>query len=341
MTGAVLRGELLPAAGVGLVDVAERLTGDDVGALVTRWLLARTDSDDSERAYKYVVGELWLPYLARLGVEPLAAQRSHVDLWVRMVQDTPTVRTGRPPRPATVAQRVAVVASWYDWLADEGVIEASPVRRRGRPKAPTESTTVGLSAQEVADVRRRCREHESPLDRATIELLLECGFRVGELCALDVGDVQPEEGETVAQVREGKGRKARRVPLGPNALDALTVYVEQRAARAGVAPDELPADAPLLATVAGGRLVPRTVTRLVQRVARAAGVTSWSRLSPHSLRHTCATRMLDAGVGIDVVQDILGHASTSTTRRYDRARGSVRRMAAAVRRLDEHVRAAA
>jgi integrase/recombinase XerD len=333
VTAEVLHGDLVPTGDMpgGVLAVPGSPEAVD---LVRAWLLACAKTPDSLRAYRTGI-EQWLAYCAGSGLDPVDdVQRVHADAWLRHMEATPTARTGRPPSKATCAQRVAIVASFYEYLVDDGRLTQSPVRRRGRPKAPTESATVGLSRSEAAAFRRRCREKETPLDRAVLDTLLGCGLRVSELIGADLADIAPEEGETVLTV-VGKGGKVRKVVCGAGVVDAITGMVEQRAARAGVPADELPVDAPLFATAAGARLSDRSVSRLVQRVARAAGITSWARLSPHSLRHTCATMQLDAGVPIDRVQHMLGHADTRTTQRYDRARGALHRSGA--HRLDQYL----
>ncbi len=302
------------------------------------WIIASAKTPDSLRSYRLVAG-MWQEYLAASGLDLLDVQRVHVDAWLHRLRTTPT-KTGRPPSPATMAQRTAVLGSLYDYLVEAGAAERNPVPRgKKRDKAPAHSTTVGMSQAEAIAFRARCREHESVDDRGVLVTMLGAGLRVAELVDLDVGDVAYEEGELVITVREGKGRKMRKVVAGAEVVEVFTAAVGKRAAELGCEVDEVPADTPMFRT-SRGRYAQRTIARMVQRVARAAGVTSWASLSPHSLRHTFATLALDAGVPIDVVQDALGHAHTSTTRRYDLARGKVRRVAGAAHTLDAYLSAA-
>jgi integrase/recombinase XerD len=330
----VLAGELLDQG----AELA-RLDAGDGHDWYAAWIIASAKTLDSIRSYRHVA-EQWRDYLAASGLDLLDVERVHVDAYLHRMRTTPT-RTGRPPAPATMAQRTAVLGSLYDYLVEVGACDRTPVPRgKRRDKAPAESTTVGMSQAEAIAFRARCREHEGVDDRGVLVTMLGAGLRVAEVIALDVGDVTIEEGETVIVVREGKGRKARKVVAGAEVVEAIDQAVQRRASELGLDdPGDVPLDTALFRT-ARGRFAPRSVARMVQRVARAAGVTSWARLSPHSLRHTFATLSLDAGVPIDVVQDALGHAHTSTTRRYDLARGKVRRVATAAHTLDAYLAAA-
>jgi integrase/recombinase XerD len=333
-TEVVLAGEL--------VDQGDELARIEAGGghdWYAAWIIATAKTPDSIRSYRYV-GEAWRDYLVASGLDLLDVERVHVDAYLHRMRITPT-RTGRPPAPATMAQRTAVLGSLYEYLVEVGACDRTPVPRgKRRDKAPAESTTVGMSQAEAIAFRARCRECESVDTRGVLVVMLGAGLRVAEVIDLDVGDVGVEEGEVVITIREGKGRKARKVVAGAEVVECITAAVQLRADELGLAdPADVPLDTPLLRT-ARGRFAPRSIARMVQRVARAAGVTSWARLSPHSLRHTFATLSLDAGVPIDVVQDALGHAHTSTTRRYDLARGKVRRVASAAHTLDAYLAAA-
>jgi integrase/recombinase XerC len=148
-------------------------------------------------------------------------------------------------------------------------------------------------------------------DRAMLELLYGAGLRVSELCNLDLGDLTLTE--NTVRVRAGKGRKDRIVPIGSYALAALASYLELRPAlrhpRSG-----LQDPVALFLNRRGGRITVRSVARLVDRGCLEAGTRA--RVSPHALRHSCATHMLDGGADLRTIQEILGHASLQTTQRY-------------------------
>jgi site-specific recombinase XerD len=125
----------------------------------------------------------------------------------------------------------------------------------------------------------------------------------------------------------GKGNRRAKVALTPGTLSALHIYLEHRAAAAGLAGWRGMAG-PLLATTSGGRMRPSQLWELVRRLAAAAGIDEWNRLSAHSLRHTGITMALDAGVPLRDVQDYARHRDARTTRRYDHSRDSLDRSAA-------------
>ena len=118
-------------------------------------------------------------------------------------------------------------------------------------------------------------------------------------------------------IRRKGGRRAR-IALAPATLDALQQYLQERGDRRGTTPQDLAG--PLFTSTRERRLTPKTIWELVRRTARHAGIATWSKLSPHSLRHTAITLAFDAGAPLRDVQDFAGHRDARTTRRYDRAR---------------------
>jgi len=138
-------------------------------------------------------------------------------------------------------------------------------------------------------------------DAAVLELLYATGLRVSELSGLDLDDLDRSQ-QTVRVL--GKGRKERVVPYGSRAATALSAYLTGRGIGAG----------PLFANRRGGRLTVRSLHTIVRRSAAATGITR--RVSPHTLRHTFATHLLDAGADLRVIQELLGHSRLSTTQRY-------------------------
>jgi integrase/recombinase XerC len=138
-------------------------------------------------------------------------------------------------------------------------------------------------------------------DVAILELLYATGLRVSELAGLDL-EALDRERRTVRVL--GKGRKERIVPYGEAAAQALAAYLGPRAGAGG----------PVFTNARGGRLGVRSVRAIVRRAAAAAGVSR--RVTPHTLRHTFATHLLDAGADLRMIQELLGHSRLSTTQRY-------------------------
>ena len=159
-----------------------------------------------------------------------------------------------------------------------------------------------------------------------IRLLLHNALRVDEALGADLADLGTDRGHQVLTVL-GKGNRRAKVALTPATLTALHLYLDDRAAGAGLA-GWRGMGGPLLATTSGGRMRPSQLWELVRRLAAAAGISEWDRLSAHSLRHTGITMALDAGVPLRDVQDYARHRDARTTRRYDHSRDSLDRSAA-------------
>ena len=210
-------------------------------------------------------------------------------------------RYGRRNSSRSVARKLAAVRALFAFLLRERVIEANPARLVATPKQPKTLPSVPTPEQANALVDASAREG-LPRDRVIFELLYGCGLRVAELVGLDLEDI--DFAERWLRVR-GKGRKERQAPFGAKAAEALERYLE---ARAGY-------DSPaLLLNRRGGRLTVRSVGRIVKSYAvRFSGDPS---LHPHSLRHAYATHLLSDGADLRAIQELLGHASLSTTQKY-------------------------
>jgi integrase/recombinase XerC len=160
-----------------------------------------------------------------------------------------------------------------------------------------------LTVDEAFRLMESPEEKSRLRDRAILEFLYSSGIRVGELVGLNVNHLDLELG--IVKVM-GKGRKERIVPVGMKAIEALKTYLEERG--------NLDGEEPLFVNLRGGRLTARSIGRLVKKYSRQSGISR--KVSPHSLRHTFATHLLDAGADIREIQEMLGHASLSTTQRY-------------------------
>jgi integrase/recombinase XerC len=216
---------------------------------------------------------------------------------------------------STVARRAAAVRTFYAWAHRRGHVPADPAALLVHPASANRLPNV-LKAAEAA-VLAEAPDPESPIglrDRAILELLYGSGLRVSELCGLDVNDV--DLAARRAHVM-GKGAKARVVPVGDFAAEALATYL----ARGRPALEADPAGSPapeaadaLFVNRRRRRMGPRDVRAMLERYVRSS--LGSRQASPHTLRHSFATHLLDGGADIRVVQDLLGHASLATTQRY-------------------------
>jgi integrase/recombinase XerD len=213
-----------------------------------------------------------------------------------------------PYRPASVARTLSAVRSFHRFCLREGVLTDDPSDVLRRPKLPR-SLPSPLTVEEVG----RLLEAPDPVtpagmrDRALLELLYGSGLRVSELVGLDVDDLDLEDGAVRVL---GKGGKEREVPLGRFAREAVERYLTR--ARPTIATAR--SRGALLLSLRGGRLSRQSVNRLLAAYVRAVGIDR--HVSPHSLRHSFATHLLEGGADVRVVQELLGHASVATTQIY-------------------------
>ncbi|MPY84960.1 MAG: tyrosine-type recombinase/integrase [Actinophytocola sp.] len=306
-------GELLAQARAELP--ALRGLDDRAQLLAAAWLVSLR----SARTRRGYAGDwlVWHGWLAERGIDVLAATRLHVDLWVRGQLDAGAAHS-------SVCRRLSALGSFYRYCATRDLIEAVPTVGVHRPAVdPYATTTVGLSRDEARALLAAADADTGPArlrTAAMIRTLLFSEPRVDELLGADVTDLGHDQGHRVLAIQR-KGGTTKRIPLAPASFSALETYLLARAARAGLA-DWRPLDEPLLATATGGRLRQAHLWELVHRLARAAGLEAWDRLSPHSLRHTAITLALDAGASLRDVQDYAGHRDPRSTRRYDHSRQS-------------------
>ncbi|PYM35442.1 MAG: tyrosine recombinase XerC [Candidatus Rokuibacteriota bacterium] len=205
--------------------------------------------------------------------------------------------------PASVGRKLAALRSWFRFLVRRGALQRNAAREVRGPRLPKKLVSFLPIDEATALVEGKAlRGAARPRDLAILELLYASGLRVSELAALTL-DAVDRAGRTVRVL--GKGRKERIVPFGASAARALEAYLADRAAtRRG----------PLFTNHRGGRLTPRAIHAIVRRSAVAAGIAR--RVSPHTLRHTFATHLLDAGADLRAIQEFLGHSRLSTTQRY-------------------------
>ncbi len=215
---------------------------------------------------------------------------------------------GRRYRASSVARALAAVRGLHAFLLREGEAKANPSEGVARPKVPR-SLPRPLSVDEVAKVLAAAPEAEvaGVRDRAILETMYGAGLRISEVVGLDVDDVDVDDGSVRAF---GKRSKERVVPLGRYGVRALRAYLT-RSRPALARPGSGPA---LFLNARGGRLTRQGAAKILKAAARRAGLDK--RVTPHTLRHSFATHLLEGGADVRVVQELLGHASLSTTQIY-------------------------
>jgi integrase/recombinase XerC len=209
----------------------------------------------------------------------------------------------RSLRRSSIARHLSALRSFFKYLMREGIGEANPARGISTPKAEKHLPSV-LQTSEIALLLEQ-PDLATPLgvrDRAWLELLYGSGLRIGELVGINVEDIELRA--RLVKVR-GKGSKERIVPFGSKAEEAVRAWMAIRDA-----PDEHA----LFTNHRGGRITARSVRRLFDRYVRGAALRAG--VSPHTLRHSFATHLLNAGADLRGIQELLGHASLSTTQKY-------------------------
>jgi integrase/recombinase XerD len=271
------------------------------------WLAAeRGRSSNTLVAYRRDLSSYWV-WLVERGENLDDVTGSDLDAYVGHLRE-------RGLAPSSVKRALVAVRSLHRFRSEEGLAVMDPSASietprvpAGLPKALTESEIDGLLAQVVGDNPVSLR------DRAVLEVLYGTGARISEVCTLGIGDVDLDGGLLRLF---GKGSKERVVPLGRWARVALAAWLGE-GARSAMEPEQWArrgdADAVFL-NQRGGRLGRQGAWAIVRKYGDAAGL--GERLTPHVLRHSCATHMLDHGADIRAVQELLGHASITTTQVY-------------------------
>jgi len=268
-------------------------------------LSARSASERTIRAYSSDI-DIFLDFLRRtdrLGRFPDGLSRSDVRAYLAELALAGAAKS-------TVARKLASLRSLYKFLVRSGEVARNPMAGIRSPR-PDRSLPEFMSLQEIegvisatsAEAEGGQASRLSVRDRAIIETLYGGGLRVSELVGLDDEDVDLAEG--VALVR-GKGRKERLCPLGRPAARAIEDYMASRRRKPDVRA--------LFVNRLGTRLTARSVARMIDKVTARAGLSK--HVSPHAFRHSFATHILDRGADLRSVQELLGHASISTTQVY-------------------------
>ena len=215
---------------------------------------------------------------------------------------------GQRYQASSVARALAAVRTFHAFLLREGDTDVDPSRAVSRPKVPR-NLPRPLAVSEVESMLTTPPEGDvvGLRDRAILEALYGAGLRISELVGLDVDDVDLEEGSIRVF---GKGSKERLVPLGRFAVGAFEGYLT----RARPALARTGSGAAMFLNQRGGRLTRQGAAKILGRAARNAGIKK--RVTPHTLRHSFATHLLEGGADVRVVQELLGHATLTTTQIY-------------------------
>lgn len=220
--------------------------------------------------------------------------------------------TGRPAAASSVVRASAAIRSFHGFCLREGLSRDDPSARITPPKLGTRLPKA-LPVAEVAALLDAAKTGGDPIalrDSALLEVLYATGARVSEAVGLAVDDVDLDEGLPVARLY-GKGRKERIVPLGSYAKEALEAYLVR--SRPGLALKGR-GNAMIFLNTRGEPLSRQSAWEIIRRAAERAGLEG--RVSPHTLRHSFATHLLEGGASIRDVQELLGHASVQTTQIY-------------------------
>jgi len=231
------------------------------------------------------------------------------------------LREGDADHPAlsasSAARTVVAVRGFHRFAVADGITAADPAAGV-KPPTPAKRLPKALPLGDVEAILDAAGSPGTPLalrDRALLEVLYGTGARISEATNLDVDDVSAADGVDGVVRLLGKGSKERMVPIGSYAREALSAYlVRGRPDLVSRAPAGTAGTPALFLNARGGRLSRQSAWAVLQKAAERAGITK--HVSPHTLRHSFATHLLDGGADVRVVQELLGHASVTTTQVY-------------------------
>jgi site-specific recombinase XerD len=263
-------------------------------------------SANTKAAYKIDVDQyLTYCHLERQGkrYSALEVDQTAVDAWTASLE-------AQGLSASTIARKISAVSGYYLFAQRKGAVGSNPTEYVERPSVSNESQTLGLDLNELRALIAAA-EASSLRDRVLVGLLAQIGLRVSAACAANAEDLSLERGHNTI-TSYGKGGKILRRTLPPALYASILELLDGRT------------EGPILRRVRSGNALDRfDAAKIVSRLAREAGIEK--RISPHSLRHTAVTLYLDSGAELRDVSDAMGHASPTTTMRYDRARRSLER----------------
>ena len=254
--------------------------------------------------------KLYLDYLKSIGIQNIAAADKQV---LADYQATVYLQThkGKPLSPVTQGIRLIAVHAFYRYLLKYQYVTYDPSAHLELPKAPDQLPRNILSKKEIGEILS-APDIETTLglrNRAILEVLYTTAIRASELCNLAVNDLNLSGREL--RINQGKGGKDRMVPLGEMAADFIEIYLNEARPKLAASNQSL-----LFVTNHGKRIDLKSLERIVGRCCQKAGIKK--AITPHCLRHTCATHLLKGKADIRQIQKLLGHASIASTQVYTR-----------------------
>ncbi len=211
-------------------------------------------------------------------------------------------------KKSSIARKLSAIRTFFRYLNREGILTSNPARLVATPRREQRLPAV-LTADDAirlmeSPTAKKPADHDTMLrDRAVLETLYSTGIRASELIGMNREDI--DRHDSLIRIR-GKGRKERIVPVGTMALDAIDAYLGRLAGSSDIAA--------VFFGPSGKRLTARTVQRILENHRKQLGLQQ--KASPHTLRHSFATHLLESGADLRAIQELLGHASLSTTQRY-------------------------
>jgi integrase/recombinase XerC len=278
--------------------VAKRDLGAAAGSYLRHLEVERNASPQTIRAYRSDLDQFSV-FLARSlpGTELAAIDHLAIRSYLAQLHQSGLSKV-------SAGRKLAALRTFFRYLCREGVLDRNPAKVLLSPRTEkripprVDEREIGLIVEIQGEDGAALR------GRAILELLYATGVRCSELVGLDLGDV--DLSARLMRVM-GKGRKERIVPFGAPAQQALSAYLRERARRE-------PKSEAVFINKMGGRLTDRSVRRLLQ--SRLKTVSMTQKVSPHTLRHAFATHLLERGADLRSIQELLGHASLSTTQKY-------------------------
>lgn len=301
-----------------------------LGEATQLWL----ESQRSPRTVKAYAVELrmYAAFLAEQQLDPLMVRKMQVDRYLSVRE----AGVSRAKAAATVARTRAALSSWYEYLVGCDLLLRNPMKAARKIRVDRDHSGTRVLSQDEARRLEYAAEHQPPRrggrdtrerDLLIVRLLLRIGMRAEELCDLRFEEFRIQRGKPVVVLRSKGGKRITR-SLAPEVQAGLHRYLTHRLRlpleQAGAKTltnllARFPEDGLLVVTDTGRAVGRPQMTRMLQRIAKQAGIERPTEITPHALRHTFATVATEAGAKLDDLQDAMGHADPRTTRRYQRS----------------------